>query len=139
MKMKKKKFFIIVTALLINSMSVSAYGVTGGITDFYGSNDYQFRLCRGSGSIGWNEENREKFNNTKPEDLSGKNTTTETLKIDPAIGMTAEEVENSTWGKPYDINKTINKYGTSEQWVYKFGNKHRYIYIKDGVVTTIQE
>ena len=53
--------------------------------------------------------------------------------------MTSEEVENSTWGKPYDINKTTNEYGTSEQWVYKFLNKHRYIYFKDGIVTTIQE
>src|SRR5690606_26187724 len=28
-------------------------------------------------------------------------------KYDPAIGMTAEEVKESTWGKPIDINRTV--------------------------------
>lgn len=54
-------------------------------------------------------------------------------KKPPAIGMTAEEVRNSTWGSPDDINKTVTAYGTTEQWVY--GNK--YIYFRDGVVTSI--
>lgn len=117
----------------------TSYGVCDGITDFYGNSDYQFRLCRRSGSIGWNEENREKFNNTKPEELDEEATVTETPKVAPAIGMTTTEVEKSTWGKPSDINKTTNKYGTSEQWVYKFWDKYRYIYIEDGIVTAIQE
>lgn len=117
----------------------TSYDVYDGITDFYGNSDYQFRLCRRSGSIGWNKENRDKFNNTEPKNPDERNTITETPKIAPAIGMTSEEVENSTWGKPSDINKTTNKYGTSEQWVYKFWDKHRYIYIENGIVTTIQE
>lgn len=117
----------------------ASYYICDGTTEFYGNNDYQFRLCRGSGSIGWNEENREKFDNTEPKNPDEINVVTETPKVAPAIGMTSEEVENSTWGKPYDINKTTNEYGTSEQWVYKFLNKHRYIYFKDGIVTTIQE
>lgn len=117
----------------------TSYGICDGITDFYGNSDYQFRLCRGSGSIGWNKENRDKFNNTEPKNPDERNTITETPKVAPAIGMTSEEVENSTWGKPSDINKTTNKYGTSEQWVYKFWDKHRYIYIEDGIVTAIQE
>ena len=54
-------------------------------------------------------------------------------KKHPSIGMTAEEVRNSTWGSPDDINKTVTAYGTTEQWVY--GNK--YIYFRDGVVTSI--
>lgn len=57
----------------------------------------------------------------------------------PTIGMTAEEVENSTWGKPYDINKTITNYSISEQWVYKSGSNFKYIYFEDGIVTAIQE
>jgi hypothetical protein len=57
-------------------------------------------------------------------------------KQEPAIGMTAEEVENSTWGKPTKINKTTYAWGTSEQWVY---SGHRYIYLKNGTVTAIQE
>jgi hypothetical protein len=57
-------------------------------------------------------------------------------KKEPAIGMTAAEVEASTWGKPKSINKTTTIYGTSEQWVY---SGFRYIYIDYGYVTAIQE
>lgn len=55
---------------------------------------------------------------------------------EPIVGMTADEVRNSTWGNPSHINKTITVNGTSEQWVYG-GN--RYIYLDNGVVTSIQE
>lgn len=57
-------------------------------------------------------------------------------KKEPAIGMTAKEVEASTWGKPKDINKTTYSWGVKEQWVY---SNYRYIYLEDGVVTAIQE
>ncbi|WP_186430062.1 ankyrin repeat domain-containing protein [Clostridium sp. BSD9I1] len=57
-------------------------------------------------------------------------------KKSPKIGMTADEILNSTWGKPKDINKTTTKYGTSEQWVYDLG---KYIYLEDGIVTAIQQ
>lgn len=51
------------------------------------------------------------------------------------IGMTQDEVLNSTWGKPNKINKTTSKYGTSEQWVYGGNN---YLYFENGILTTIQ-
>mgnify|MGYP001007978606 CR=1 FL=1 len=54
----------------------------------------------------------------------------------PQIGMTAEEVRNSTWGEPKKINKTTTKYGVSEQWVY-YG--YKYIYLENDIVTAIQE
>lgn len=54
----------------------------------------------------------------------------------PTIGMTAEEVENSTWGKPEKINTTTYSWGTSEQWVY---STSRYVYLDNGVVTAIQK
>lgn len=63
----------------------------------------------------------------------------ETVKDDlqePHIGMTAEQVEKSTWGKPKDINKTTYSWGVKEQWVY---SDYRYIYLEDGIVTAIQE
>ena len=66
--------------------------------------------------------------NTQPKDIVA-------IK-EPTIGMTKTEVENSTWGKPKDINKTTTKYGTREQWVYK---GYKYIYFENGVVTSIQE
>ncbi|MBB3154492.1 putative small lipoprotein YifL [Paenibacillus endophyticus] len=55
---------------------------------------------------------------------------------DPKIGMTAEKVEKSKWGKPKDKNKTTTAYGVSEQWVY-YG--YKYIYFEDGFVTSISE
>ena len=66
----------------------------------------------------------------KPKEIDSK------IKKEPAIGMTAEQVEASTWGKPKDINKTTTKYGVSEQWVY---SDYRYIYLEDGIVTAITE
>lgn len=55
---------------------------------------------------------------------------------EPAIGMTEEEVLNSTWGKPQKKNKHTYSWGTSEQWVY---SRNRYIYFDDGIVTSISE
>lgn len=55
---------------------------------------------------------------------------------EPSIGMTANEVEQSSWGYPKDTNITTTAYGVSEQWVY---SDYRYIYLEDGIVTTIQE
>ena len=57
-------------------------------------------------------------------------------RVVPSIGMTAEEVRNSTWGKPEDINRTTTAYGVHEQWVY---SNYRYIYFDNGIVTAIQE
>ncbi len=55
---------------------------------------------------------------------------------EPAINMTKDEVLNSTWGKPKEINKTTTRYGTSEQWCY---SDYRYIYFENGIVTSIQD
>nr|PZN59644.1 MAG: hypothetical protein DIU58_17700 [Sphaerobacter thermophilus] len=50
------------------------------------------------------------------------------------IGMTAEMVREA-WGRPERINETITASGRFEQWVYGLGE---YIYLENGVVTTIQ-
>ncbi len=61
----------------------------------------------------------------------------ESSKYEPGIGMTKDEVLNSSWGKPKEINTLDSKYGNHhEQWVY--GNQ-RYVYFDDGVVTAIQD
>jgi hypothetical protein len=57
-------------------------------------------------------------------------------KIPPALGMTASEVRDSSWGGPDKINKTTYEFGVHEQWVY---SNYRYVYFEDGIVTTIQE
>lgn len=60
----------------------------------------------------------------------------ENMKKEPKLGMTEEEVLNSTWGKPKKRNKTTATWGTSEQWVY---SNNRYIYFDNGIVTAISE
>lgn len=58
----------------------------------------------------------------------------------PDIGMTKEQVEKSTWGRPTEINKTTTAYGVSEQWVYDCGDfEFKFIYFDNGIVTAIQE
>lgn len=52
-----------------------------------------------------------------------------------AIGMTASQVRASNWGKPQTINRSSGSYGTHEQWVYGDNN---YVYLQNGVVTSIQ-
>ena len=60
----------------------------------------------------------------------------ESSKEEPCIGMTHEEVEKSTWGMPDDINKTTYSWGTTEQWCY---SNNKYIYFDNGIVTAISE
>jgi len=56
--------------------------------------------------------------------------------VEPTIGMTKLQVNNSTWGTPESKNITnSSKSGESEQWVY---TKYRYIYFEEGIVTAIQ-
>ncbi len=76
---------------------------------------------------------------TAKQQLYDKNETTgKTIngKKPPAIGMTAEEVKASTWGSPKEINKDTYSWGVKEQWVY---SGYRYIYLEDGIVTSISE
>ena len=49
--------------------------------------------------------------------------------------MTAENLEQSTWGYPNKKNITETASHTKEQWVYDQG----YIYLTDGIVTAIQK
>jgi type IV secretory pathway VirB10-like protein len=52
-----------------------------------------------------------------------------------SIGMTQQEVIESSWGKPQSINRTMSRYGEREQWVYGGRN---YLYFENGKLTTIQ-
>lgn len=51
------------------------------------------------------------------------------------IGMTQQEVLDSMWGEPKDINRTITENHVYEQWVYGYPN---YLYFTDGILTSIQ-
>lgn len=50
------------------------------------------------------------------------------------IGMTEQEVLDSSWGAPEKRNKTTTKRGTDEQWVYG----SNYLYFRDGKLRAIQ-
>lgn len=52
------------------------------------------------------------------------------------IGMVANQVREA-WGEPTHINKTTTRMGISEQWVYR--DRNGYVYLDDGVVSTIRE
>jgi hypothetical protein len=51
------------------------------------------------------------------------------------IGMTKNQVLESSWGRPNHVNTTTGSYGVHEQWVY---NGYNYLYFEDGILTTIQ-
>lgn len=50
------------------------------------------------------------------------------------LGMTAQDVLDSNWGRPEKVNRTIGSFGTHEQWVY--GDS--YLYFENGILKTIQ-
>lgn len=55
------------------------------------------------------------------------------------IGMTEQQVLDSMWGKPDQINKTVTAYSTSEQWVYGMNSsKMNFLYFDNGILTSIQ-
>lgn len=56
------------------------------------------------------------------------------------IGMTEEELTKS-WGSPTQVNSTVSASGKRDQWVYRREGevtKSKYVYVRNGVVTTIQ-
>lgn len=82
-----------------------------------------------------NQERLKEYYEEKRKEESSKPTEPTEQKTEPRIGMAASDVEKSSWGKPNKKNITEYEWGISEQWVYS-GN--RYIYIKNGIVTSIQ-
>ena len=53
--------------------------------------------------------------------------------------MTQQQVLDSMWGKPDQINKTITAYGISEQWVYGlYSSKMNCLYFDNAILTSIQ-
>ena len=51
------------------------------------------------------------------------------------IGMSKQDVLDSSWGKPTKINKSVYSWGTTEQWVYP---NYNYLYFENGKLTSIQ-
>jgi hypothetical protein len=53
----------------------------------------------------------------------------------PALHPAAEQIVQSSWGKPQKINVTITSRGKYEQLVYA---GFQYLYLEDGVLASIQ-
>jgi hypothetical protein len=53
----------------------------------------------------------------------------------PRVGMTADQVTATCWGKPEHVNRTETGTHISDQYVYSSG---RYVYLENGIVTSIQ-
>lgn len=64
--------------------------------------------------------------------VSGK----KTIKLAPAIGMSAVDVLDSSWGEPKCKNILEDDIRTLEQWCY---SRTKYICFRDGIVTEIVE
>ena len=45
-------------------------------------------------------------------------------------------INQSNWGGPKHVNRTVTKNGTHEQWVY---SEYRYLYFDNGRLTVIQD
>lgn len=54
---------------------------------------------------------------------------------DPRVGMTAKQVEATCWGKPDHVNRSETAGAINDQYVY---GDSRYVYLRNGVVTSIQ-
>lgn len=94
--------------------------------------DFSFYMQKSGAKVEWNDELAYKYwtdpARPKPQQKNESKTTYTKPKSAPAIGMTEEEMRESTWGNPKTINKTTTKYGVSEQWVYRSSFKTRYIF-----------
>ncbi len=55
-----------------------------------------------------------------------------------SLGMTTDMVEDS-WGKPKDINRTYGSLGVLEQWIYGSLKYRKYVYFKNGKLTSWQD
>jgi len=103
----------------------AVYGTVGDRVSLTG---YYVRDQTGDGYISPTSElipeNRPK---PKPKDLC-------VTKGGVSIGMTANEIYASCWGKPRRVNETVTARGRHEQWVYGGG----YLYLDNGVLTSIQ-
>jgi hypothetical protein len=130
-----KKLFFVFSVLI-------SFGVSAG--EIYtctvnGKTVYQGKPCAG-------KELSEKIKQSQAK-IKGQQAAAEkeraewAARKEPHIGMTETEAEKSTWGYPDDVNKTVTTHGISEQWVYRgLGyTKSRYLYFRNGILTSIQD
>ena len=59
-------------------------------------------------------------------------------KGQPTIGMTQDQVRNTSWGSTLSRHLTETRGHSYEQWVYDNGYASGYLYFTDGILTAIQ-
>ena len=72
---------------------------------------------------------------SKPFDPTARSQVQKRERPGVTIGMSVNEVLKSPWGRPLKIRRTTDASGAMEQWIY---GSDRYLYFKNGVLTTIQ-
>ena len=134
------KIIILAITLALPSASFASEVFTCTVN---GKTVFQGKPCAGSKAL-TNKVNQAKANEQAKE-LAKYRYEVEMREMssrkEPRIGMSADAAINSSWGYPDDVNKTVNAYGVSEQWVYRgLGySKGRYLYFKNGILTSMQE
>lgn len=78
---------------------------------------------------------KERAEQKRLDDIDKKLTLAGYKKEGVVIGMTAERVIQSKWGRPEKVNRTTTANKVREQWVYGGSN---YLYFTDGILTSIQ-
>ena len=136
--MKKYLFSLGLLFIIQNTVAAEVYTCTLG-----GKTVYQGKPCAGSKAL--NEKVSQAKANEQAKELTRYRYEVEmrerSSRKEPRIGMSADAALKSSWGHPDDVNKTVNAYGVSEQWVYRGTGfaKNRYLYFKNGILTSMQE
>ena len=53
-------------------------------------------------------------------------------------GMT-DEMAIESWGEPDEVNRSVNAFGTNEQWIYGSITSRKYLYFDNGILTSWQD
>ncbi|TCH64202.1 DUF4124 domain-containing protein [Acinetobacter sp. ANC 4862] len=127
-----KKLFFIFTTLI-------SFGVSAGeiyTCTINGKTIYQGKPCPGSKAL--TEKVSQAKANEQAKELAKYRYEVEmremSLRKEPSIGMTTNQVGKSTWGYPKSYSETQSLNGLSEFWHYESG---RMIYFKNGKVVSI--
>lgn len=118
---------IALTILLCFATSTPAFALYKCV-DKRGLVAYQERPCEAKGTAGQEIELNIPKNKASSSGFTRK-------KI--AVGMMEQEVIEA-WGRPTHINTTVRSGSKSEQWVYRSLGGSEYVYLTDGIVTSIQ-
>lgn len=103
--------------------------------------DREYQVCLKQLYKKIDEKNNENIKQAISEDtrkrIEREEELSELANKEPSIGMSEEDLNACAWAKDLEkVNETITAYGVSKQYCY---DGYRYVYVEDGVVTTIQK